>query len=101
MAVFPVVLDANVLFGLMTTDILLTTAGRRMYRAHWTSEILDEAERNILAKRPDLAATAVARRFEAMRRAMPEAMLDAPPTELMPSPQRQDNRCPGSSRNDT
>jgi hypothetical protein len=83
MAVFPVVLDANVLFGLMTTDILLTTAGRRMYRAHWTADILDEAERNILTKRPDLAASAVARRFDAMRRAMPEAMLDTPPQELI------------------
>jgi hypothetical protein len=67
----------------MTTDILLTTAGRRMYRVHWTADILDEAERNILAKRPDLDPTSVARRFEMMRQSMPEAMLDPPPAGLV------------------
>lgn len=83
MAVFPVVLDANVLYGVLTTDILLTTAGRRLYRAHWTDEIIDEAKRNVLRKRPDLDSLAVGRRFAAMNNAMPEARLDAPPAELV------------------
>lgn len=83
MAVFPVVLDANVLYGVLTTDILLTTAGRRLYRAHWTEAILDEAKRNVLAKRPDLNPSAVGRRFAAMQRAMPEAMLDGPAEQLV------------------
>ncbi len=83
MAVFPVVLDANVLYGVLATDILLTTSGRRLYRAHWTEEILDEARRNILTARDDLDPTAVKRRFTAMQNAMPEAMLAPPPTDLV------------------
>lgn len=83
MAVFPVVLDANVLFGVLSTDVLLTTAGRRLYRVHWSAEILDEAQRNVVAKRPDLDSSLVDRRFRAMERAMPEAMLDPPPAELV------------------
>lgn len=83
MAVFPVVLDANVLYGVLTTDILLTTAGRRLYRAHWTDEIIDEARRNIMRKRPDVNGQSIERRFAAMNKAMPEARVDAPPDELI------------------
>lgn len=83
MAAFPVVLDANVLYGVFTTDILITLAGPRTYRAHWTQRIVDEAERNVIKKRPDLDPAAVKRRFEAMNAAMPEAMLEPPPTELV------------------
>ncbi len=83
MAVFPVVLDANVLYGVLTTDILVTTAGRRLYRAHWTGTIIDEAKRNVLRKRPDLNRDAVTRRFDAMNSAMPEAMLEPPPEGLV------------------
>jgi len=37
-----VVLDANVLDGIVTTDLLLTIAVRHMFRPHWSAEILDE-----------------------------------------------------------
>ena len=83
MAVFPVVLDANVLYGVLTTDILLTTAGRRLYRAHWTASILDEAKRNIITARRDLNPATVEQRFDAMNRAMPEAMLEPAPVTLV------------------
>jgi predicted nucleic acid-binding protein len=84
-AVFPVILDANVLFGIFPTDLLITLAGRRLYRAHWTAEILEEARRNVIAERPDLDPSAVKRRFEAMKAAMPEAMLDPPPRNIVAS----------------
>lgn len=83
MAVFPVVLDANVIYGIFPTDLLITTAGLGLYRAHWTEEILNEAHRNILNKRPDLDPASVDRRFEAMRRSMTSAMIGPPATELI------------------
>lgn len=79
---FPVVLDANVLFGILPTDLLLTTAGLGLYRAQWTETIIDEARRNVLAKRPDLDPTKVEQRFAAMNKAMPEALMSPPPTAL-------------------
>lgn len=83
MAVFPVILDANVLYGILPTDLLLTTAGQGLYRAHWTEQILDEARRNVIAKQPRVNPAAIERRFEAMVEAMPEAMLPAPTAELV------------------
>lgn len=71
------------LFGILPTDLLITTAGQGLYRAHWTEEILAEAKRNVLLKRPNLDAGDVNRRFEQMIKAMPEAMLDAPAPELV------------------
>ena len=50
------VIDADVLYGIEATDLLLTLAVRRVIRIHWSSEILDEVSRN-LAKRHDLNAT--------------------------------------------
>lgn len=34
-----VVLDANVLYGIENTDLLLTLAVRNVFRAHWSPEI--------------------------------------------------------------
>jgi len=61
-AVFPVVLDANVLYGILSTDLLLATVGQGLYKAHWTEQILDEAHRNIIAKQPLVAPAAIERR---------------------------------------
>ena len=67
------VLDANVLYGIVPTDLLNTLAIRGIYRPHWTDAILDEAIRNITTNRPDLDPTDIARRFELMNRALPSA----------------------------
>ena len=67
------VLDANVLYGIVPTDLLITLAIRGIYRPHWTDAILDEAIRNITTNRPDLDPTDIARRFELMNRALPSA----------------------------
>jgi len=50
---FVVVLDANVLYGIEVTDLTATMATRRLFRPHWSPEILDEVVRN-LSRRPDL-----------------------------------------------
>ncbi|WP_395157202.1 hypothetical protein [Ilumatobacter sp.] len=41
------VLDANVLYGIVPTDLLITLAIEGVYRPHWTDAICDEAIRNI------------------------------------------------------
>lgn len=77
MAGYVVVLDANVLYGIEVTDLLATMATRRLFRPHWSPEILDEVARN-LAKRPELDQDAIARRIEHLNRALPGALSDVP-----------------------
>jgi predicted nucleic acid-binding protein len=47
MAVFPVVLDACVLFNAPVRDVLLRAAEYGAYRLHWTRTILNETTRNL------------------------------------------------------
>jgi predicted nucleic acid-binding protein len=75
-----VVIDANVLYGIEATDLLLTLAVRRAIRVHWSPEILDEVRRN-LAKRPDVTVAAISYRLDQMNRALPAA-LEAASDEL-------------------
>lgn len=85
MAGFVVVLDANVLYGIEVTDLFATMATRRMFRPHWSPQILDEVHRN-LARRGDLEQAAIVRRLEHLNRALPDALAEVPPalTEAMP-----------------
>lgn len=62
MAARVAVLDANVLYGIEVTDLVLTMATRRLYRPHWSPQILDEVTH--------------------MNRALPGA-LDEPPDSLI------------------
>lgn len=81
MAARVVVLDANVLYGIEVTDLLLTMATRRLFRPHWSPQILEEVTRN-LALRDDLDRAAIDRRIAHMNRALPDARWD-PPDELI------------------
>jgi hypothetical protein len=72
-----VVLDANVLYGIEVTDFFATMATRRLFRPHWSPQILDEVERN-LAVRPDLDPAAIGRRIEYLNRALPGALTEVP-----------------------
>lgn len=76
-----VVVDANVLYSIELTDLLLTFAAHRLVRVHWSPTILDEVSRN-LAKRADLSPDAIAYRIDRMNRAVPGA-LDEPPEALI------------------
>jgi hypothetical protein len=76
------VLDANVLYGIVPTDLLITLAIDGVYRPYWTEAILDEAIRNITANRPDLNQADIVRRFELMNRALPSANV-APPADTL------------------
>lgn len=75
------VVDANVLYSIELTDLLLTFAAHRLVRVHWSPTILAEVRRN-LAKRPDLAPDLIAYRIDQMNRAAPGA-LDEPPEALV------------------
>src|SRR5262245_50007200 len=73
-------LDANVLFSITLTDVLLSLAEARIFEPYWTDRILDEARRNLLlahatAGRP-VDTDAVGRRFDAMRDFFYGAMID-------------------------
>lgn len=81
MAGYVVVLDANVLYGIEVTDFFATMATRRLFRPHWSPEILDEVARN-LALRRDLDGAAIDRRLENLNRALPGART-AVPAELI------------------
>ena len=79
MAVFPVILDSDVLFGVNSTDLLMSLGHAGMYRPHWTSEILAGAQRNILRVRPGVDATQLRQRFDDMNEALPDALIEVPP----------------------
>ena len=85
MAGYVVVLDANVLYGIEVTDLFATMATRRIFRPHWSPEILDEVRRNLLL-RDDLEAPAIDRRLAHLNRALPNALTDVPAdlVEAMP-----------------
>lgn len=85
MAGYVVVLDANVLYGVEVTDLFATMATRRLFRPHWSPQILEEVVRN-LAVRPDLDSAAIDRRLEYLNRALPGALTDVPESliEAMP-----------------
>ena len=49
-APFKVVLDANVLFPFSLRDTLLRSAAEGLFQLYWSGQILDEMERNLVAK---------------------------------------------------
>jgi hypothetical protein len=85
LAGYVVVLDANVLYGIEVTDLLATMATRRLFRPHWSPQILTEVTRN-LAARHDLDPAAIERRISHLNRALPDALTDVPDSliEAMP-----------------
>jgi predicted nucleic acid-binding protein len=66
-----VYLDANVIRGQLTTNILLTLAERKVLDPDWSQEVLDEMRRN----RPEeTTEQKIDRRIRAMNTAFPKAM---------------------------
>lgn len=49
-----VVLDANVLYGHLSRDLLLSLFSEGFYEAKWTTEITDEWVRHLLANQPNV-----------------------------------------------
>lgn len=74
---FVAVLDANILYGIEVTDLFATMATRRLFRPHWSPQILDEVARN-LTRRGDIDPDAVQRRIDHLNRALPSALSEIP-----------------------
>jgi len=72
---FVVILDANVLYPFRVRDVLLSFAEAGLYRARWSSEILDEWTENLIANKPHLEDSVKSQR-DAMSLAFPEAMVE-------------------------
>jgi predicted nucleic acid-binding protein len=68
---FTVVFDADVLYPAAQRDLLIRLANRGLFSGRWTDRILDEMERAIIRRQPDLAS-----RLTRTRRLMCEAVAD-------------------------
>lgn len=91
MAGYVVVLDANVLYGIDVTDLMATMASRRLFRPHWSPQILDEVTHNLIA-RPDLEPAAIERRVGHLNRALPDALVDVPDALIDAMPVNEKDR---------
>lgn len=75
MARFTAILDANILYSMVITDIVLETARVGTFRARWTDKIHEEWMRNLKANRPDLDPARIDRRRSAMDNAIHDALV--------------------------
>ncbi|MER7245075.1 PIN domain-containing protein [Kribbella sp. NPDC000426] len=72
-------LDANVVRGQLTNDVLLSLADQGVFQPRWTEKVIDEMRRN----RPSgVSEQAIGRRISRMNAAFEDAMVEAPPQEL-------------------
>lgn len=71
---FVVLLDANVLFPFRVRDALLRFAEAGLYRARWSTQILEEWATNLIKKKPDLAES-IKSQVTAMKRTFPESLV--------------------------
>jgi len=72
MAQLVALIDANVFYGMTTTDIVMELAKNGLFTARWTNLIHDEWTYHLERNRPDIAPPLIARR----RRTMDEAVRD-------------------------
>jgi predicted nucleic acid-binding protein len=72
---YTAVLDANVLYPIYTSDLVLSLSDTRLFHARWSKDIEDEAKLNLVERRPDLKRR-IPKRFAAMRNAIPDCMIE-------------------------
>jgi predicted nucleic acid-binding protein len=85
-APFKVVLDANVLFPFSLRDTLLRAAAQGFFQLYWSTEILDETRRNLVAT-GTMSDEQANRLLAAMTGAFPESMVTGyePLVDVMPN----------------
>lgn len=71
---FPAFFDTNVLYGATLNDLLLWLADAGAFRPLWSSDVLEELERNLVANGFDKAA--IEHRIATMEKYFPDAMID-------------------------
>jgi len=72
------ILDSDVLFGVISMDVLMSLGVAAIFEPHWSEEILFAAERNILKVRPNVEPRRLRSRFEDMDDALPDALVEVP-----------------------
>nr|WP_272955037.1 PIN domain-containing protein [Kribbella shirazensis] len=72
-------MDANVIRGQQTTDVLLSLADHDVFEPRWTQQVIDEMRRN---RPPGVSEKSIDRRIARMNGAFEKAMRSAPPQEL-------------------
>ncbi len=75
MSSFSVVIDACALFPLTLRDTVLRAAEKELFRIHWSSEILDEVEGNLVSSGRTVADKA-RNLIHIMSEAFPEALVE-------------------------
>lgn len=71
---YTAVLDANVLYGRLLRDVLLSLANAHLYSAKWSAHIRDEWMRNLIANKPGYEAS-VRSAAAAMESAIPDCLV--------------------------
>lgn len=71
---YTAVLDANVLYGRLLRDVLLSLADAHLYSAKWSADIREEWMRNLIANKPEKEAS-VRSASAAMERAIPDCLV--------------------------
>lgn len=71
---FDATYDACVLHPAGLRDLLIRLATTGLFRAHWSTDILDEMVRSILRRRPDLTEAQLARTRQLMCEAVPDCL---------------------------
>jgi hypothetical protein len=70
-----VVCDANVLYSIVLTDLLLSLGVTELLRPRWTTQIHEEWMRNLLADRPELDPAKIERRRDQMDAALDDCLI--------------------------
>lgn len=70
-----VVLDACVLYGAYTRDLLLTFAHEGLYIGNWSERILEEYSRNLSKNRPDLQEK-IERTLRIIKESFPDSLVE-------------------------
>lgn len=70
-----VVCDANVLYSIVMTDLLLSLGVAELLRPRWTAQIHEEWMRNLLADRPELDPAKIERRRDLMDAALDDCLI--------------------------
>ncbi len=71
-----VVCDANVLYPIVMTDLILSLGNAELFYPRWTDRIHEEWMRNLLADRPDLDPAKVERRRKQMDAAIDDCLIE-------------------------
>lgn len=69
---FPVFFDTCVLFGEVVNDAILRLAEELLFTPYWSSDVLEELERNLA---PRIGAERARKRIDAMEEAFPDATI--------------------------